>query len=71
MTEYERLTLGLQTAAVRLLAELGDQLGRLAHAEDPAGPRRPLAEAVSLARAAVADADQSFDLLAHYLAAPG
>ena len=70
MTDYERLTLGLHTAAVRLLAELGDLVARLPTAL-PTEARPALREAAGLARAAVAEADQAFDIQPPFLAAAG
>lgn len=70
MTEYERLALTLQAATVRLLAELGDLTARLPTAL-PADARTALREAVGLARAAVAEADQAFDVTPHYRPAAG
>ena len=67
MTDYERLALNLQTAAVRVLAELGELLGRLPLAEAQPG----IPEAVRQARAALAEAEQAFDVTPHYLPAAG
>lgn len=67
MTEHERLTLTLQTATVRLLAEVGELLSRLPLAES----QPTLGEAVGQARAALAEADQSFEVTPVYLAAAG
>lgn len=67
MTEHERLTMNLQTATVRLLAEVGELLGRLPLAEAQPG----IPEAVRQARAALADADQAFEVAPHYLPAAG